>query len=267
MAESTLSLALADIQAKLGTYAGWGRGALFGETAWSAFQQALLDDATQSGLRRFYFPEPQEGSRESYCWSFLRPQATLSLAAGANTVQLPDDFGGFEGSVSLMSTAGMMWGPVELFNPGQIDQKAAVFPTTTGRPRMAAVAWLKGTAGNAGQRAQLQVWPIADTNYLLRFQYYLLADYLNGSAPYALGGMAHAETVLESCLAVLEERLDDAQTVHREAFKARLAASVSVDRRSKAQTLGYNADRSDGQPWRRGDNHVQNGIAYNGTVY
>ena len=267
MPESTLSLAITDLQAKVGNFAGWGRGAAFGDPAWTSYQQAQIDDAVQSGLRRFYFPAPLEGRQESYCWTFLRPTVTLAFAAGASTVPLPDDFGGVEGSISLQSVSGMMWGPIPVYNPGEVDQKYAVFPTMSGRPRMASVQWNKGTTQTTGQRAQLYLWPLADTQYSLRLQYYVLPDYLSGTAPYALGGMLHAETILESCLAVLEERLDDASTVHAQAFQTRLAASVSADRRSSAQTLGYNGDRSDGYGWTRGDNHVVNPIAYKGVIF
>lgn len=270
MAESTLSLAVTDIQAKVGAWAGWGRGANFGETAWTVQQQAALDDFTQSGLRRFYYPKPQEGSRESYCWTFLRPTTTLTFEAGASTVPLPDDFGGLEGPITLISSSGIIWGPVQIFNPGQVDEKYGVMPTTSGRPRMASVQWNKGTTQVAGQRAQLYLWPLADTLYNLRLQYYVLPDYLTGNAPYALGGMAHVETILESCLAVAEERLDDfpeGTGPHGVAFQNRLLASISVDRRSKAQTLGYNGDNSDGRHWNRGDNHVQNPITFAGVQY
>ena len=45
----------------------------------------------------------------------------------------------------------------------------------------------------------------------------------------------------------------------------RLAASISLDRRSKPQKLGYNADRSDrmGQYW-RGGRHYFHGVTVNG---
>lgn len=266
--ESTLSLKISDIQAKLGTYAGWGRGALFGETAWTTTQQAVIDDATQSGYRRFLFPEPQEGSREAYAWSFLRPSITLTLIAGASKVPLPDDFGGIEGQLTIQSTSGVMWGPINICNQGEVDAKFSVWPTTTGKPVMACVKWRRGNTSAAGQRAELYVWPLADGAYNIRFQYYVLPDFMDATkAPYALGGMAHSETVLESCLAVMEERLDDIVGVHAQAYEKRLQASISMDRRSKAQNLGYNRDGSDDvwcrYPW----NHTQNPILYNGTEY
>ncbi len=269
MSESTLSLKITDLQAKLGSYSGWGRGALFGETAWTSYQQAIIDDACQSGLRRFYYPEPLQGQVESHCWTFLRPTATLTLQTGNSTLNLPDDFGGFEGELTVQLSSGVIWMPVKLYNPGEIDAKYSLFPTMTSKPCMAAIQWLKETTLVSGQRAQLYVWPKADQAYPLRFQYYILPNYLDAAtAPYALGGASHIETVLESCLAIMEERLDDiprGQGIHGMAFASRLAASISMDRRNKAQDLGPNLDRSDwmgtGGLW----NHYNDSITYKGA--
>ncbi len=118
-------------------------------------------------------------------------------------------------------------------------------PERVGRPELAALQPLKGTGHNKGQRFQLYVWPTADADYGLSFTYYVNPDALTDSFPHHMGGMAHGETVLESCLAVAEQRLDDKSNVHSMKFRERLAASVSLDRRSKPQSLGYNRDRSD----------------------
>ncbi len=265
--ESTLSLKVSDLQAEVGSFLGWGRGAAFGDPTWSAQQQARIDSAVTSGLRQFYFPPPLEGAASSYDWSFLKPVATLSLALGAKTVPLPDDFGGFEGQISIGSTAGQSYWPIDLVGVGMVYNQQSKLPTTTGRPTMCCQEPLKGTGPLSGQRAQLHFWPTADTAYAIVFQYYLLADALTIASPYAYGGAAHAETVLESCLAVAEERQDDARTVHSQKFMERLAASISWDKKSKPQKLGYNDDRSD---WRSPDRREWAGwpsISYRGVVY
>lgn len=270
MPESTLSLKVTDIQARLGAYAGFGRGALFSEPAWTATQQAVLDDATQSGLRRFYYPPPVGQMKESYAWSFLRPTALLTLNPGQSTVPLPEDFGGVEGNLTIQTASGVLWGPIRVTNPGEVDVQFAQLPAATGKPVMASVRWGAGTTQFGGQRAELYLWPTADQQYPLQFAYYVLPDYLTTANPYALGGMAHAETVLESCLAVLEERLDDipmGRGPHGIAFAARLEASVAMDRKSKAAWLGPNLDRSDDAGFTRGWNHVQNPISFGGIVY
>ncbi len=260
MAESTLTLSYNDIAAEVGFFLGHGRGATapYADPAWSTQQQAAIDSCIRSGLRKFYFPPPLDGESSSYSWSFLKPMATLAVASGATTVACPDDFGGVEGQMMLSSTTGLYWFPIDFVGLGRVQTLAVQYPTTTGRPQMAAQEPLKGTTGTQGQRFQFRLWPVSDQAYTLKVQYYINPDYLNAGMPYAYGGMPHAETILEACLAVAEQRLDDAMTVHSELFMQRLAASVNNDRRMKPQMLGYNRDNSDlrekrfsNDPWSR----------------
>jgi hypothetical protein len=271
MAEPTLSLTYNDLAGEVGTFLGWGRGAAFGDPAWTNQQQPAIDSCVRSGLRQFYFPPPIEGMEVAYDWSFLKPIVTLSLATDQTTLPLPDDFGGVEGRITLSSAQGIQWWPLEFYGVGQIYQQQSTYPTTTGRPWMTCVEPLKGTTGTQGQRWQLRVWPRPDTAYTIQFQYYINPDYLTGSNPYAYGGAQHVETILESCLAVAEQRLDDAMGVHTMKFKERLLASINMDRKSKPQTLGYNGDRSDlrDRRWGPRSDRVwgQNLISVNGTIY
>jgi hypothetical protein len=264
--ESTLSLKLSDLQAKLGTFLGWGRGAAFQETAWSTSQQAVIDDCTQSGLRRFYWPTPADGQQTSYDWSFLKPTSTADFPQGAQYVPLPDDFGGFEDQITLLTTnsTAQPW-RVEWRNEGELRRMYSVTPVMTGPPMYAATQPLKGTTPTQGQRFQLFLFPAADQDYTLQFQYYIAPDYLTGATPYSYGGAQHTETILESCLAIAEERLDDASGIHAQAFASRLSASIAMDRRLKPQKIGPNLDRSDRQGWERRDVHYYAPAAtYNG---
>ncbi len=265
--ESTLSLGYADLLGEVGLFLGYGRGTVFGDPAWSTPQQNAIESCVRSGLRQFYFPTAVEGG-SPYDWSFLKPVATLSLASGANTLPLPDDYGSFEGQIMISTSAGNQYWPVALVGIGQVYAAQSWQPTTTGRPEICCEEPVKGTTPTAGQRFQLRFWPKADTAYILQFQYYLLPEALSGASPYTYGGMAHAETILESCLAIAEQRLDDSSTVHSMKFAERLLASIGVDRRSKPQTLGYNRDCSDWrhQGWRNRD-FGQNGITYKGVQY
>jgi len=268
LSESTLSLSFNDLQAEVGSFLGWGSGPNppYNDGAWTPFQQQRILSAVKSGLRNFFFPTPPQGG-PTYDWSFLRPVATLGLSSSAQTVQLPDDFGGFEGQITLLTTKGMLWHPIQLVNEGQVRERYSFSPNVTGRPQVAALQPLKGTTATAGQRWQLFLYPQADQAYTLQFTYYLLCDFLDGGFPFPLGGMAHAETILESCLAVAEQRQDDAQGVHTANFLTRLAASIAADRRNKAQTLGYNRDLSDGPRFGLRRDHLQDRIMYKGVQY
>ena len=271
MAEPTLSLAYNDLAGEVGTFLGWGRGTALGDPAWSSQQQAPVDSCVRSGLRQWYYPHPIEVMDVSYDWAFLKPMVTLSLVANQTTLPLPDDYGGVEGRVTLSAPQGIQWWPLEFLGIGQVYQQQALFPTTTGRPWMCCTEPLKGTTGTQGQRSQLRVWPIPDMAYTLQLQYYVNPDYLTGANPYAYGGAQHVETILESCLAIAEQRLDDAMGVHTLKFKERLIASINMDRKSKPQTLGYNGDRSDLRDRRWGPRYDriwgQNLITGNGMQY
>lgn len=266
--ESTLAIAVTELQATVGDFLGWGRGASYGDAAWSSQQQFAIDSICKSGIRRVLRPKPVEGSPSTYDWTWSKPTATLVLANGSQTVPLPDDFGEIEGTLTLLNKQGMQWFPVKIINEGMIRQAFSLTPTRTGRPLNAAVQRLKATTGSQGQRAQLFVFPTADSDYTLQFQYYVLPDYINGAFPYPMGGAGMAELYIESCLALAEQRYDDAESVHRAEYERQLAAAIGADRRNKPQTLLYNGDRSDAMEGRGYPSwHLQDRILYNGVQY
>ncbi len=261
--ESTLSLTFDDLIGEVGLFLGYGRSS----SAWTTTQTDAIRSCVRSGLRKFYFPEPVEGSQSSYEWSFLKPEASFTLTAGHQTVTLPDDFGGFEGQLTL-GTANGQWCPIDLTGEGQVRQAyAQVQQQATGRPVLAAERPLKTENPRRGQRAELWVYPIADQDYTIDCVYKILPDAITADRPYPYGGMAHAETILESCLAVAEQRLDDAMTTHTLEFQKRLLASISQDRNRKPQLMGYNGDRS---LYRRRDLRNRwwpSPVSVNGVVY
>lgn len=242
--ESTLAAAHQDLMQDVGFFLGWGRGAAANDVVWTTQQQQAIDRCVKGGLRNFYHC--------GYNWSFLRPVVILGVEEAAQTLPLPDDFGGVEGQITVGLTTGIQWWPVDFGGIGRVYQKYAELPTTTGRPIYCCIEPIKGTTATAGQRFQLRFWPIADDDYQLKFQYYVNPDYLSGAFPYAYGGAQHAETLLESCLALAEKILDNEATLHSMLFKEHLAMSQQMDRRNKPQHLGYNGDWSDQKDQRWG---------------
>lgn len=206
-------------------------------------------------------------SQAGYDWSFLHPTASVTLVAGQSTLPLPDDFGGIEGRISVTFGGQGCFAPVDEIGEGLVRQAYSENPAATGRPMGVSVQQLKGTTVNSGQRSQLYVFPNPDSPYVLSFQYYLLPDATDGTRPYAYGGANHTETILESCLSIAEERLDDMQGVHHSKWLERLMASIVADRKMKPQKIGYNRDRSDQiRNWPR-TNHGFAPITINGTLY
>ena len=261
--ESSLVLQKKDFEAKVGSFLGYGRGAEFEETEWTSHQQAVITDCVESGLRRTYFPAV---NGQTYDWSWRKPYKELTLASGARTVELPDDFGGLEGRITITSDSVTCPTAIDVYNEGRIHEAYAAFPDATGIPTMVALQHPKGVGPSRGQRSNIFVYPEADAEYTLGFAYYFVPDALSGRAPYAYGGPELSEVLLESCLAIAEERQDDQRGVHWMAFQEQLAAAVDADRRKKPQKFGYNGDRSDDMPTRRRhDDQVQ--VTFDGVAY
>ena len=240
---STLVLKKLDFKVKTALYLGWGRGSDYSETAWTSRQDADLQEFVDSALRQFYFPFLEGG--ETYDWGFLKPTATVTLKSGDSTVLLPDDCGGVMGKLTA-TVSGESSGVSLDFGPiGDVYQKHHDLPEATGWPEICCVEPVKGTTYVSGQRHQIKVWPIADQAYVLNFQYYLVPDALSDASPYAYGGPAHTETILEGCLAMAEQRRDDLKGLHTQNFQERLKASIAMDRKLKPRQLGYCGDSSD----------------------
>ncbi len=255
MAESTLTIRWQLLQARAGSFLGWGAGPVYGSNTWTTDQQFNLDGIVASGLRKFYFPEPQQGSGVVYDWSFLKPTAIFALNENQSIVNLPDDYGGVEGTVSVVTTtqASNPW-RIEWRNIGVIRRMQQALPVMTGPPQYISQDAIRGTNPTQGQRFQWIVFPIADQDYSLEATYYVNPDYLTQDTPFALGGSQHSETILEAVLSAAEQFLDDQRGIHTLAFENRLAASIGMDRKNKPQKLGLNRDRSDDQ-WETWNNH------------
>lgn len=123
--------------------------------------------------------------------------------------------------------------------------------------------------GTVGQRFEMLLYPKPSAANILSFQMNILPEKLTGANPQIYGGAAHSETVLESCLAVAEERYDDTLNgLHKSKFVEKLFASVSLDSKmNRPENLGNNRDLSDfGRNERRSRvrSVTVNGIFYQG---
>lgn len=267
MAESSLSLTQSALEAETAFFLGWGRGPNYGDPAWSTIKQQGITDCVNSGLRMFYFPAPLPGEMSSYDWSFIRPMRTVLWASGSTSVALPDDFGGMEGDVRMIDS-GRRSIPIRQTSEQTISQRYFDYPDMTGSPEYCAVRMNSTTSVYKGQRADLYLFPTADQDYTLEFQMYLNPDALSPSFPFALGGATHAETIRVACKAAAERDQNNImQGPQYTYFIERLKASISLDRRNKGQTFGYNSDRG----YNRGRNYgnlldnTQIPITFDGT--
>lgn len=98
----------------------------------------------------------------------------------------------------------------------------------------------------AAQTWHVRFYPFANQATAMRLRMRLAPDGLTNTGDVPLGGVAHYETIVASCLAVAEEFADTPSSKYRELFLQRLAASVMADRTGMyASNLGYNGDNSD----------------------
>lgn len=258
----TLSLTYDDLAGRTGLYLGYGRGSFFGDPEWDTYQTGVIKEVVGSGLRNFYYPAAR------YDWSFLRPVVTIDGSEGVADILLPIEFGGIEGQVYIGQTAnGGGWG-IRPTNEGNLLWQRNSYTASSGRPTMVAVAQPKESTAENGQRCTLMVWPTPDADYTITLQYYVHPKMLSSARPFALGGQAHHETLLMSCLAAAELQLDNKKGVYSEQFAERMTASMEYDRKLKAQTVGYNGDRSFLRDnWGFGRNRWYGGrVTYNGVM-
>lgn len=241
--ESSLADNYRDIIGSVGFDMGWGRGVAFGEREWDARKTTTLTQCVKGGLQQFYHPPPDQ-SGVSYQWSFLKPRARLTFPSGESTVRLPFDFKGLEGTVTVIP--GTSGNGFTLKTTRGVRARYAMYSTTTGQPRCLEIEPLKEVNADHGQRFQFVIWPTADADYTLEFNYSILGKMLTGDLPYAYGGAEHSSTIKASCLAWAELHLDDIPNGPKQQYwRERLAASISMDRQKQPHSLGYNADRSD----------------------
>jgi hypothetical protein len=202
----------------------------------------LLKGFVDSGYARFInTPEIKGVHPGGYDWSFLKPKMRLLVPADTDRVKLPDDFQGFTGDLTIEQDTGSSL-PVRIGNDSMIAMERQKAPTRTGRPLLAVIRTRKGDPA----RLDLDLWPKTDADYVLVGIYILSPEALTDKNPIAYGGAIHRETLLQSCLAVAEERWDRVENGPQfKAFERMLAASIRKDRDLKPLYYGYDDDKSD----------------------
>lgn len=210
-------------------------------SGWSEEIQQRVDDIIASGLRQFYNPPPVQLSRREglakHDWRFLKPVDSVTTSSGTGDYDLPNDFGGIEGDLTFGSET--VTSAVYLVGEAQIRKKRQQSPIS-GRPKLAAVR-AKEHDGTDVQRYEIMFWPEPNDTFTLYYRKLVQLNNLSSDNPWPVGGAAHAETILESCLAEAESYEEDTgEGLHWQRFLRRLAASVRRDRIATApEYLGY----------------------------
>lgn len=197
----------------------------------------------------------------------------LTVAAAAGTTyelsqedyDAPDAFGHLEGSMTYAPN--LRWPAIQVAGEGQVRAMRQAGDGSAGTPRYVAVRPKSVPASaTVGQRFQFMFAPAPDTAFTLSYRYAILPDKLTSANALPYGSAPLAETLLEACLSVAEERMNDSRGVHYQSFMERLAAAIAFDSRNRPDTLGYAYDHSDYSHGGRGRSRYH-GVTYNGVQY
>ena len=259
MAESTLSSQYTDLQLEVGRFLGYGDD----PDEWPTAEVTEVDRYIQAGVRQFYYPPAVEGVELGYEWSFLKPVTTLDTTADDGAQDMPDNFGRMAGDLHF--AASVYAKSIPIVSEAQI-LSLLQRSTSTGQPQFAALRF-KESDGSDGQRQEIVFWPIPNDAYTLTYRYEAYVGKLTETYKYVLGGMKYAEVVMESCLAIAEQRANDERGIHWESFARLLATAVAQDRKTGARHYGPmsrgEAAAMDPRHCRRQSSYV---YTYNGNV-
>lgn len=166
---------------------------------------------------------------------------------------LPSAFGGIACThLTFETTTG--YPPIAVTSEGRIrDLKQTTGYQQTGRPQYAAFRPRTVSEGTTDQSFEMLLWPAPNATFKINYTYNVLIGALDSTNTTPIGSMFHSETILAACMAVAQQRHHPKhhKTDYEAYFYERLKASIAYDRQSMASdTLGYNADRSDGRAYR-----------------
>ena len=259
MAESTLSIKYDDLQIEVGVFVGYNVDV----SKWTEAITDEVDRYIQAGVRQFYYPPAMDGVEAGYEWSFISPTTTLETTEDDVAQDMPDSFGRIVGDLHFESDVYAQ--SITVVSEHRI-QALLQQDDGTSRPRHAAIRF-KDDDGT-GQRQEIVWWPIPDAAYTLTYRYEAFAGKLLPTK-YALGGMKHSELVVESCLAVAEQRANDERGIHWELFGRLLVTAIAQDRKNGARHYGaMSAGESAGDDaLARGTQRTTSDITYRGNTW
>ncbi len=248
MAESTLSLALADFRKEAALALSYNRD----YDSLTTNEQEDVDRVVETGYRQFLWPppvtDPSSGRPYVHNWTFLRViYGTMQTTASDYTDDLPDTFGHIEGDEITIDDDAEGYPHITRRGEAQIRAWRQQDSTTTGVPRHFAIR-PKAFDGSAGQRFEILWHPPPDDAYDVTFPYSPLPNAMViSTTPYPWGGAAHAETIKTSIWAAAEHEHEHVfDGPHQKKFLERLQSSIAIDLEQEPSNLGQNSDTSDG---------------------
>ena len=207
-------------------------------------EKSEVDAHIQSGVRNFYHPPKMEGVDENFEWSFLRMECSIETTPGVAVYRMPDGFGRVAGTIGF-GGEDMHIPPVGIVPLSTVE--GLLRSGKAGAPRVAAFV-PRQSFGEHGQYVEMRVFPVPDRVYVLRFRGDSDTGRISEERPFPLGGHMFSELVIESCLAVAEQRSNDESGLHTQLFNELLVSMIAKDRKSSAAVFGQMGDMPDIPP-------------------
>lgn len=226
MSESTASVTRGDLKRHVLRF--WGASRTLGNI--TSENATDLADIIAGAERQFYSPP------NGHQWSFLAGVLSISITNGTATYDLPDDYAGMlDQELALSTTAS--WAikvkPLKLVLE-QTQTYGTSMPSGISKPLMVAEKPKTFTA-STGQRWQAQFWPTPTGSAAVTGRYRVLPNVMSDDTYYPMGGQPHAQTLIEACLSLAEQMMNDEAGVHTQRFNELMAASVAMDLRLHQQ--------------------------------
>lgn len=229
----TLAVSYADLVKIVARFLGYNDADL------TDLQKDEVDSYIQSGVRNFYYPPKMEGVDENFEWGFIRQRGAVVTEAGVDTYVMPAGFGRIAGQLVV---EGVNAKSIPVIPYGDIIRMKNRTEYDPGIPRFAAIV-SEQSYNDRGQGKRLVLFPAPGGAYTVRFECDADTGKLDEEIrPYPLGGAMFSELIIESCLAVAEQRANDATDLHTNNFNRLLVSMIARDRKSSAQVFGQIGD-------------------------
>lgn len=242
------------------------------ELNWTATHRKAVDDVIEDGLRQYYQP-PAVDQFGPHVWSFMYPTKTIKTVGDQRWYPLPEDFSHLNGASAITYTdSSNRYSPLNITSESRLRELENTEGESTGRPRFVAVRMVE-MRGEAGQEWEIGFHPTPDDSYEYSYQYYAAPYMVTEDRPYPLGGQAHSQGILLSCLAAAEQYEYETRGEHYAAFIEQLKADIAHDARRGPNTLGYGGVTrrggwSDRYGWPRDSSWLATQkVTYNGVEY
>lgn len=237
---SQFTLSFEELYNKIGRHLGWEFP--------TDRQLTIVKDIVYRGLLRFYYPVDQ-GTRQSYVWSFLKKYYSLSTVANSWKYALPADYSEMITKPSFGTGTGYL--PLKQRDPQQIIEKR-VASDSTGYPQFYAIAPVTFD-DETGTYYEFWVYPTPSGVHQLQFFYKIDPLKPENTTDIFPGSVKSVEVILENCLAVAEQQEDDVVGLHSQLATQLTQELIITDKRPTTDRIGNLYGQVEPWPGERND--------------